>query len=79
MISIKTELLDRRGYTEADFRTEVRGMIQFAINEKEYLLEELSIDMIAEDITGIFGEHQMSEEGLNIINEELAKVREQCV
>jgi len=71
MLTIKTELKQKVEYTEEEFREEAKGMIQFAINEKGYSFEQLSADMIAEDITGIMGEHQMPKKGMEIIREEL--------
>lgn len=71
MLTIKTELKPKVEYTEEEFREEAKGMIQFAINEKGYSFNELSPDMIAEDITGIWGEHQMPKDGMDIIRKEL--------
>lgn len=71
MITIKTNLLEKVVYTLEEFKAEVIGMIEFSVKEKEYALADLCVDMIAEDITGVFGDHQMPKEGLDIIEREL--------
>ena len=72
MIAFKTELRDKLEMTKDDFRNEVKSTILVALNDKEYPIEQVSAHMIAEDITGIWGEHQMPEVGMDIIREELA-------
>ena len=67
-----TELGGNITMTKEAFREEARRMIEFAVVDKDYSLEDLSPDMIAEDISGITGHHQMPEEGLAIIKEELS-------
>lgn len=57
--------------TEEEFHDEAKSMIEFAMNEKDYTIDGIDAKMIAEDITGIFGEHGLSERALEIINEQL--------
>lgn len=57
--------------TEEQFREEAIGFIYSAINEKGYAFNEIDSHMIAEDITGVMGDHRLSKDALLIIEEEL--------
>ena len=67
MIKIKTDTRNIVEYTEDYFRAEIKGLLTFALNEKGYDIKDISPDMLAEDITGIFGEHNVPQEGMLII------------
>ena len=71
IIKFTTDIGYKVSYTEEEFREDVRSTIDFAVGEKEYPLQDLTPNFIAEDITGIFGEHGISKEGLDIIEQEL--------
>lgn len=63
-------------YHENYFLEIVSELIDFAINEKEYELENLSVIMIAEDVTSVVDEpHGVDEKGLVIIEEELNRLK----
>lgn len=59
--------------TESEFREEVKQMIIFAINEKDYTLDQLNVNFIAEDLTGRFGniEKELPPIACSIIQQEL--------
>lgn len=65
--------------SEEDFRTCVVESIDFAVNNKEYSLDDIDSDFIAEEITGIYGEHGMPTEALIMIGEELQKFANRVV
>lgn len=67
MITVVNDLGNEISYTEEEFIVEVNSMIDFALNEKEYELKDLSVKMIGEDVTGVFGEFKMTDNGLRII------------
>ena len=73
MITYKNDLEKKVQCTEEEFHKEVVDMIEFNVNEKGYPIDNITPDLIAEDITGIFENHQMPEEGMNIIVEEIQR------
>lgn len=73
MITFATELKNKVMYTKEEFLSEVKGMIEVAINEKGYSFQELTPGMIAEDITGPVEKNTIPEEGMAIIKEELTR------
>lgn len=75
-ITFMTDIKVEVNCSEEDFRVCVVETIDFAVNNKEYELKDISPDFIAEDITGISGEHGMSADALAIIGEELQKFAE---
>lgn len=72
MINYITDIKVEVKSTVEEFRKEVVSTIDFAVRDKEYKIGSFNADFIAEDITGIMGEHGMSQEALVIIEEELA-------
>lgn len=75
MIKFTTDIGVEIELTEGQLRAEAKSMIEFAMNEKDYTIDGIDAKMIAEDITGIFGEHGLSERALEIINEQLNSFR----
>lgn len=72
---IRVEMINAT-YTREEFIKEVNSYIDFAINDKEYAIEDLTPTMIAEDIVGYVDvDHGVDEEGMKIIKEELDKRR----
>lgn len=66
MITFVNDLGNELSYTKDEFIIEVNSMIEFAL-DKEYKMSDLSVQMIGEDITGVFGKFEMSANGLQII------------
>lgn len=78
MIKFTTDIGVEMNLTEEDFKIAITSSIDFAVNEKEYKLEALTADFIAEEITGIIESyhgkpHGMPQEGMNIIKQEIQK------
>lgn len=71
MIKYTTDIGNKVNCTEEEFREDAKSMIEFAINEKEYTIDSIDVQMIAEDVTGVFGEHGLSDRALEIIEEQL--------
>lgn len=68
IIKFRTDINIDVTLTVDAFITATKDMIDFAINEKGYALDDLTVDFIAEDITGKVGNHGLSVDGLLIIN-----------
>jgi hypothetical protein len=66
-------------YTVENFRKEIKNMIEFVINEKEYNKDDLTSLMIMEDLTGIFKNPIVPIEALRIINDELTTIQTKIV
>jgi len=71
MIKFTTDIGEEVELTDEQLRTEAKSMIEFAMNEKDYTIDGIDAKMIAEDITGIFGKHGLSDKALEIIEEQL--------
>lgn len=78
MIIFETELKNKVKFSIEEFISEVRGMINFAFNEKGYSFHELTPSMIAEDITGTVEKNTIPEEGMAIIRKELSNFKTSC-
>ena len=75
-IKYTTDIGNEVNCTEEEFREEAKSMIEFAINDKEYAIDNIDAKMIAEDITGmVLGEHGLSDRALEIIEEQLMVYR----
>lgn len=70
-ITFTTDIGNELSLTEGELRNAAFSSIEFAVNDKEYDLKDLTADFVAEEITGTFGNHGMPKEGLQIIREEL--------
>jgi hypothetical protein len=75
VITVKFDDGEYSKVPEDQFRKVIKGLIDFAFNEKEYPLEDISVEMIAEDVTGVIENHGIDNKGLKIIELELDKYK----
>ena len=76
-VTYTTDLNNLVEMSKEKFKQVVLNAIEFAINEKEYALKDLTVDFIAEDITGIIKSYhekdfEMNKAGLAIIKQVLS-------
>ncbi|WP_341323445.1 hypothetical protein NSQ62_08200 [Solibacillus sp. FSL H8-0523] len=79
-VTFTTDLNNEIKMRVEDFKATVVETIDFAINEKGYNINDLTIGFIAEDITGVIKswhgrEHDMNSVGLGIIKKVLMEAQ----
>ena len=75
-VTFTTDLNNKIKMRVEDFKATVVETIDFAVNQKGYAINDLTVEFIAEDITGVIKswhgkEHDMNNVGLSIIKDVL--------